>query len=76
MKYTTQKPTKPGYYFFRYWRYNSDKPIQYVIRILEIDGKLWVNDEINEELLKEYANFHPISPVRSEYAGPIPEPDE
>jgi len=75
--WTENKPTKPGFYFFRFWAWNSPGPVSVrVIEVRTVDGELWAFSGRNEDRLDEFAELHPVTPVRCEYAGPISEPTE
>lgn len=74
-QWITKKPTEPGWYWFRYWRYNGKEPTHtYIVRVFSDANGLQVDDGQTVETMQEFAQLHPVSPVKVEFAGPIQEP--
>jgi hypothetical protein len=64
MKYTSKKPKKEGYYWFRYYR--GDTPYEYTVRVYFQSDTWWVDEG-------EYSTE--LSEMDGEFAGPIEKPE-
>lgn len=66
MKWTTERPTKQGYYWFR-----DENGITKIVRI---GPSMFVHDESEDSVSLEelYSGIHPSF---LQWAGPIPEPE-
>lgn len=64
-EWTNVKPTAPGWYWFCFYRYNSDTPGIYPVEFDDPDGnrKLWVNDGNESTPWEEHGTLRAVSPV-------------
>lgn len=71
MKWTTNKPTKPGWYFIRFTHGGSGEPlVRELVTCDDPDLEYWNDPKHgNVDYLRD-------DPINAEYAGPIAEPSD
>lgn len=65
MTWTTQQPTQPGWYW---WRWRNDKDPEIVRISTGADNRLWMEE------MENYPGATSLEKVHGQFAGPIPEP--
>lgn len=75
MTWTTNKPTQPGWYWWR--RYKKTKAYKVEVRKRRgvLRGDQWLEVWWNGEIVARFDSPVP-GPVPGDWAGPIPEPTE